>query len=237
VAEILLLPTPRGDARAHLQLPAVTPRALLVLGHGAGGGVTAPDLVAVTAAVVRAGVAVALLEQPYRVAGRRAPAPAPALDEAWIAAVGQLTDLLAATLAGRPATPVPLAAAATSAGRRPRTHEPPPGPDLPLVVGGRSSGARVACRTAAALGAVGVVALAFPVRPPQRPQLDRLAELALPTVPVLVVQGDRDPFGVPPRSRRRTVKVIAGADHSLRRDSAAVAAAVLTWLNRQLAAR
>jgi uncharacterized protein len=199
--ESLLVPTPRGDARVHLDLPAGEASALLVLGHGAGGGVAAPDLVAVRAAAVRAGVAVALVEQPYRVAGRRAPAPAPALDEAWAAVV---TVLVAAY------------------------------PGLPLVVGGRSSGARVACRTATAVGAAGVVALAFPTRPPQRPERDRLAELALPAVPVLVVQGERDPFGVPPAARRRTVRVIPGADHSLRRDPAAVAAAVLAWLARHI---
>jgi predicted alpha/beta-hydrolase family hydrolase len=204
--ETLLLPTPRGDARAHLDRPAGAARGLLVLGHGAGGGVAAPDLVAVRAAAVRAGLTVALVEQPYRVAGRRAPPPAPALDEAWVAAVGQLS---------------------AEAG----------GPGVPLVVGGRSSGARVACRTATDVGAAGVIALAFPVRPPQRPDRDRLAELALPTVPVLVVQGDRDPFGVPPRARRRTVRIIPGADHSLRRDRAAVTAAVLAWLTRHVTGR
>jgi predicted alpha/beta-hydrolase family hydrolase len=181
--------------------------------------VGAPDLVAVRAAAVPAGVAVALVEQPYRVAGRRAPPPAPALDEAWVAVVSQLTDLVPGQLVPGQLVPGRLL----------------PGPGRPLFVGGRSSGARVACRTAAALGAAGVVALAFPVRPPQRPHLDRLAELALPTVPVLVVQGERDPFGVPPRARHRTVRVIAGADHALRRDSPAVAAAVLAWLRRQLA--
>jgi predicted alpha/beta-hydrolase family hydrolase len=196
----LTIDTPHGPARAELHC-APEGRAGLLLGHGAGGGVGAPDLVAATRAAVAAGVHVALVEQPYRVAGRRAPAPAPALDEAWVAVV----TALAADHAG-----------------------------VPLIVGGRSSGARVACRTATALGAAGVVALAFPTRPPQRPDSDRLAELALPVVPVLVVQGERDAFGVPPAARRRTVRVIAGADHSLRRDPAAVAAAVLAWLARHI---
>jgi predicted alpha/beta-hydrolase family hydrolase len=196
---MLLVPTPRGDARVHLAAPARA-RGLLVLGHGAGGGVGAPDLVAVAEAAGAAGVAVALVEQPYRVAGRRAPAPAPALDEAW--------------------TTVVLGLRAEIIGRR----------RIPLVVGGRSSGARVACRTATAVRAAGVLALAFPTAPPGRPDRDRLAELALPTVPVLVVQGDRDPFGVPPAAPGRTVHLVPGADHSLRRDRAGIAATFLEWL-------
>jgi len=210
--EIRPVPTPRGEARAHLSRPAGAARGLLVLGHGAGGGVGAPDLVAIRDAAVPAGFAVALVEQPYRVAGRRAPPPAGTLDEAWTAVVHQLST----DLRGLPADP---------AGGDPASWL--------LIVGGRSSGARVACRTAAAVGAAGVVALAFPVRPPQRPHLDRLAELALPAVPVLVVQGDRDPFGVPPRARGRSVTLIPGADHSLRRDPAAVSTAVLRWLRQR----
>ena len=128
--------TPHGRARVHLH-PVVEPRAALVLGHGAGGVVTAPDLVAATAAALAADVSVALIEQPYRVAGRRSPAPAAQLDTAWVAAVEQLA---AGALNG-----------------------------LPLIVGGRSSGARVACRTAGTTDAVGVVCLAFPLRPPGRP--------------------------------------------------------------------
>ena len=127
--------TPHGPAHAHLHL-ADQPRAALVLGHGAGGGVTAPDLVAVTDVARSEGVSVALVEQPYRVAGRRAPAPARQLDAAWTAVVDHL---LAGELRG-----------------------------LPLVVGGRSLGARVACRTAEATGAVAVLCLAFPLQPPRR---------------------------------------------------------------------
>lgn len=101
---------------------------------------------------------------------------------------------------------------------------------LPLVTGGRSNGARVACRTASASGAVGAVALAFPVHPPGKPELSRLAELDAVGVPVLVIQGDRDPFGMPPPRRGRQLHVINGADHSLRRELPAVAAAVTRFV-------
>ena len=194
------LETPRGLARVHLR-PAEEPRAALVLGHGAGGGVTAPDLVAATAAALDAGVTVALVEQPYRVAGRRSPAPAAQLDEAWISVVEQLR-------AGE------LAA-------------------LSVLAGGRSSGARVACRTAAETGAAGVVSLAFPLQPPGRPSApSRLPELDGVTVPTLVVQGERDPFGIPPPSATRTVTLVPG-DHSLR-SAARVREAVAAWLPQAL---
>jgi uncharacterized protein len=188
--------TPHGPARAHLH-GVDAARAALVLGHGAGGGVTAPDLVAATAAAREADVCVVLVEQPYRVAGRRSPAPARQLDAAWLAVVEQLR---AGELAG-----------------------------LPLLVGGRSAGARVACRTAAESGAIGVLCLAFPVHPPGRPEKSRLAELDAVEVPVLVVQGERDPFGMPPPGRNRTVSVVAG-DHGLKSDREALAAAVRDWL-------
>jgi predicted alpha/beta-hydrolase family hydrolase len=173
------------------------PLAVLVLGHGAGGSVTAPDLAAVAAAAVRAGLAVVRVTQPYRVAGRRAPAPAAHLDDAW-------TEAVTAVRATLPA-------------------------DLPLVVGGRSSGARVACRTAVALGAAGVVALAFPVHPPGKPEVSRADELRT-GLPTLVVNGDRDPFGVPGRSPGRRVVVRPGETHALGRDPAGVAAVTLRWL-------
>ncbi len=191
--------TPYGPANVHLHL-ADRPRGALVLGHGAGGGVTARDLVAATEGALAVGVSVALVEQPYRVAGRRSPAPARQLDTAWTAVVDHL-----------------------------REHELK---GLQLVVGGRSLGARVACRTAEATGAVGVVCLAFPLQPPRRsgdPRPSRLPELDEVTVPTLVVQGVRDPFGVPPASPRRTVVEVSG-DHSLKTDVAAVADAVRTWL-------
>jgi predicted alpha/beta-hydrolase family hydrolase len=192
--------SPHGLAKAHLH-PTDEPRGALVLGHGAAGGVSSRDLVAVTDVARSEGVSVALVEQPYRVAGRRSPAPARQLDAAWTAVVDHL---LAGELRG-----------------------------LPLVVGGRSLGARVACRTAEATGAVGVLCLAFPLQPPRRSggaaTPSRLPELDEVTVPTLVVQGTRDRFGIPPATARRTVVQVPG-DHSLRTDLEAVAAAVRVWL-------
>jgi predicted alpha/beta-hydrolase family hydrolase len=195
--------TPGGTAWIDLDRPRGAALGLLAIGHGAGGSVDSADLLAVRDALVPAGVAVARITQPYRVAGRRAPAPAPALDRAWQAAVASLR---------------------AQRGLR-RT---------PLIVAGRSSGARVACRTASALDAVAVVALAFPLHPPGRPEKTRLDELALPVVPVLAVQGDRDAFGRPPQAAGRQVVVIAGADHSLKKAPLAVAAAVLDFVRAQL---
>ena len=199
---MLEVDTPHGPANAHLH-PVDEPRAALVLGHGAAGGVTSQDLVAVTSVARSEGISVALVEQPYRVAGRRAPARAPQLDAAWTAVVDHLRG---GELRG-----------------------------LPLVVGGRSLGARVACRTAEATGAAGVLCLAFPLQPPPRRSAaaspSRLAELDQVTVPTLVVQGERDRFGIPPASARRTVVQVPG-DHSLRTDLDAVAAAARDWLGR-----
>jgi predicted alpha/beta-hydrolase family hydrolase len=192
--------TPHGPANAYLHAVA-EPRAALVLGHGAAGGVTSRDLVAVTDAALSELVSVVLVEQPYRVAGRRSPAPARQLDAAWTAVIDHL---VAGELRG-----------------------------LPVVVGGRSSGARVACRTAEATGAVAVLCLAFPLQPPRRSGSaatpSRLAELDALTVSTLVVQGARDRFGMPPASASRTVVQVPG-DHSLRTDLEAVAAAVRRWL-------
>jgi predicted alpha/beta-hydrolase family hydrolase len=206
---VLDVDTAHGPARVHLHPAtaageAVARTGALVLGHGAGGGVAAPDLVAVRDAALDAGWSVALVEQPYRVAGRRSPAPAHQLDAAWTAVVAELR-------AG------PLA-------------------DVRLVTGGRSSGARVACRTAAACDALGVLCLAFPLHPPGRPERTRLGELEAVDRPVLIVQGVSDPFGMPPaaereRGRSREVVTVPG-DHSLKRDPAAVAAAVTAWLGR-----
>ncbi|GGK17381.1 alpha/beta hydrolase [Pilimelia terevasa] len=201
------LATPRGTAWVDLTAPAGPARCLLVLGHGAGGGVAAPDLRAVTAAAAAAGAAVARVTQPYRVAGRRAPAPAGQLDEAWIAALAALPGLLDPAAGAGGAPPAP-----------------------PLVVGGRSSGARVACRTAAAVGAAGVVALAFPLHPPGRPERSRLDELAAVAVPALVVNGDRDPFGVPPPLPGVARVIRPGERHDLRGDPPAVGACVTAWL-------
>ena len=192
--------TPHGPARAHAQL-VEQPRAALVLGHGAGGGVTARDLVAAGEAALEHRVSVVLVEQPYRVVGRRSPAPAAQLDTAWRAVVEAL--------------------------RENETR------GLPLVVGGRSSGARVACRTAGDVGAAGVLCLAFPLVPPARRSgaqpAGRLPELDAVAVPVLVVQGANDRFGIPPVAPRRTVVVVPG-DHALRSGLGELRAAVGAWL-------
>jgi predicted alpha/beta-hydrolase family hydrolase len=192
--------TPHGPARVFVRA-ADEPRAALVLGHGAGGGVSARDLVAASGAALALGFTIALVEQPYRVAGRRSPPRAPLLDAAWIAVVEYLR---AGELDG-----------------------------LPLVTGGRSSGARVACRTAGACGAVGVLCLAFPLQPPRRegaaPAPSRLGELEGTAVPVLIVQGERDPFGMPPSAPLRQVVVVQG-DHSLRGNAREVTDAVSAWL-------
>ncbi len=191
-----MVETLHGPARVHLH-DVETPRGAVVLGHGAGGGVAAPDLVAAKDVALEAGFAVALVEQPYRVAGRRSPAPAHQLDAAWTAVLERLRG---DELVG-----------------------------LPLVTGGRSSGARVACRTANATDAVAVLCLAFPVHPPGRPESTRLAELDAVKVPVLVVQGASDPFGMPTRRRGRRVVEVRG-NHSLKTDRDALRAAVRDWL-------
>ena len=188
-AEDRTVETAVGTAEVVLDtVPA--PTALVVLGHGAGGGVDARDLVKVRAALVAAGHAVAGVTQPYRVAGRRSPAPARQLDAAFTEVVGAL-------------------------------RARPEFADVPLVTGGRSSGARVACRTALATGASGVLALAFPLHPPGRPDRSRAQELHGAGVPVLVIQGTRDSFGPaeevvatePPGEV--TVHPVTGADHGL----------------------
>jgi len=190
---VLELETPVGLARVRLE-EADSPRAALVLGHGAGGGIDSPDLAGATSAAREAGFTVALVEQPYRVAGRKSPAPAAQLDAAWAAVIDAV-----------------------------RTD------DLPLITGGRSSGARVACRTAAATGAAGVLCLAFPVHPPGRPEKSRLDELDGVAVPVLIVQGSSDPFGMPPEAPDRTLVKVPG-NHSLTGDIGTLRGAVGDWL-------
>jgi predicted alpha/beta-hydrolase family hydrolase len=190
----VIVDTPHGPAHIHLNLlDGAT--SMLVLGHGAGGGVGAPDLKATTEVAVDAGVSVVLVEQPYGVAGRKSPAPAPQLDAAWTAVCAAL---------------------------------PREGVDR-LLVGGRSSGARVACRTASAVGAAGVLCLAFPLHPPGRPEKTRLPELEAVTVPVLIVQGESDPFGMPPSAPGREVVRLRG-NHSLRSDVNGLRAAVRAFL-------
>jgi predicted alpha/beta-hydrolase family hydrolase len=203
----LVLDTPHGLARAHVH-DVDAPQGALVLGHGAGGGVASKDLVASRDVAIAAGVAVALVEQPYRVAGRRSPPPAAHLDAAWEAIVRALRGSWFG--------------------------------DLPLVVGGRSSGARVACRTCGATGAAGVLCLAFPLQPPRsanrpEPRPSRLPELDAVEVDTLVIQGERDRFGIPPAGTSRTVCVIPG-DHSLRQGLATAAPLLAEWLLRVTAA-
>ncbi|MCE0539626.1 hypothetical protein LWF15_29415 [Kineosporia rhizophila] len=161
--EVLEIETPLGPARAHLWAPQRRPVGRIVLGHGAGGGIGAADLVAVRRAAVAAGWQAVLVEQPWRVAGKKVAAAPPKLDIGWHAVLAELPTL-----------------------------------KRPLVLGGRSAGARVACRTAADLGARAVCCLAFPLHPPGKPEKSRAAELALPHqagIEVLVVQGEKDPFG------------------------------------------
>ena len=195
-----LVSTPHGDARVHVSRPVDRTRGLLMLGHGAGGGVNAHDLTLATEVALGAGLAVALVEQPYRVAGRRAPAPLAQVDAAWRAVASQV-------------------------------HTGDLG-KLPLIVGGRSFGGRVACRTSRDVGAAGVLCLAFPLHPPGRPEKSRLAELTSVTVPTLVVQGDRDPFGVPDLQTLQDgiTLVIVSGDHSLKKDAPVIRAAISTWL-------
>jgi predicted alpha/beta-hydrolase family hydrolase len=194
------LDTPHGPARVHAR-HTERRRAALVLGHGAGGGIAARDLVAAADEARAHEVSVMLVEQPYRVAGRRSPPPAVHLDTAWRAVVDEL--------------------------RRDELR------GLPIVVGGRSSGARVACRTAGDVGAVGVLCLAFPLLPPARrtgaQPVSRLPELELVRVPLLVVQGSGDRFGIPPEAPGRSVAVVPG-DHSLRSGLAELRDAVGAWL-------
>jgi len=203
------VPTEFGPARAHLRTPSGPVVGRLVLGHGAGGGIEAPDLVAARAAAVGQGWQVVLVEQPWRVAGKRV-APAPArLDVGWLAVLAELSS-------------------SHDLGR-------------PLVLGGRSAGARVACRTALELGARAVCCLAFPLHPPGRPERSRAAELGAPPaagVPVLVVQGEQDPFGGPAEltalALPRVQVVGVPGNHTLARTSAgstAVATAVAAGLS------
>lgn len=193
--------TRHGPARATLELPAEDPRFILLLTHGSAGGVDAPDLLAVRDAALSDGGAVARVTQPFRLAGRRAPGSAVRQDEAWLDVVAAVRGALDG--------------------------------EVPLAQGGRSNGARVACRTAVAAGARAVVALAFPTHPPGKPERSRLEELRAAAdagIPVLVVNGDRDPFGVPEAVGLADVRVRPGERHELGKDPAAVGAVVGDWL-------
>jgi predicted alpha/beta-hydrolase family hydrolase len=219
--------TPLGPARVHVARPPgplAGANGTLLLGHGAGGGIGASDLQAVARRALADGWVVGLVEQPWRVAGKKVAVPPPKLDVGWTAVVESL---------------------ASGRSRLPR----------PFVFGGRSAGARVACRLAGPLGAVAVVALAFPLHPPGKPDSSRLFELAGAVagsaggpagVPALVVQGERDPFGSAeeltaalsalPRAelsataRRRVHVAAVPGDHGLKGSAGAAADAVQTFL-------
>jgi uncharacterized protein len=191
---VVEVPTSQGPARMHVHLADEDARQarirwLLVLGHGAGGGVQARDLAVLARKLPATGTTVVLVEQPWRVAGRRVASPPPRLDAAWIDVLaGESFEQLTGTARSR----------------------------LRVAVGGRSAGARVACRTATTVGADAVVALAFPLHPPGRPDRSRVGELLGAGVPTVVFQGTRDAFGqpdeFPPAAR---VEPIAGADHGM----------------------
>ncbi|WP_107488843.1 alpha/beta hydrolase family protein [Streptomyces subrutilus] len=172
--------TPAGEARITWHT-ARAARLVLAVSHGAGGGIEARDLQALAAALPARGITVALVEQPWRVAGKKVAAAPKVLDAGWRGLWPALAE-----------------------------------PGLPVVAGGRSAGARVACRTAAELGAAGVLALAFPLHPPGRPEKSRAEELLGAGRPALVVQGGRDPFGRPeefPPGGTYTLVEVPHGDH------------------------
>ncbi|QWC84758.1 hydrolase [Nocardioidaceae bacterium] len=171
MSEVLEVDTPRGPARLHVDAARGAERARLLMGHGAGGGVEAPDLAVLAERLPATGVTVLRLEQPWRVAGRRVAGNPASLDEALRAVLATL-------------------------------WMQPGGTSSPLVLGGRSAGARSACRVAATVdadGPAGVVVLAFPLHPPGRPERSRAGELLAvgAGTPLVVVQGERDSFGGP----------------------------------------
>ncbi len=193
--------TPHGPAEVHIDGPAGAP-ATLVLGHGAGGGIEAVDLVTASGVALESGLSIVRVLQPYKVAGRKSAAPAKQLDAAWLAVIAALRD------------DGPLA-------------------DAKLIAGGRSSGARVACRTAAEAGAAAVLCLAFPVHPPGKaddPTKSRQGELDAVEVPTLVIQGKSDPFGMPVASRPAHDVVVVDGNHGLKGDREKIAAAIRDWL-------
>jgi uncharacterized protein len=189
-----------GVARAELDGEPGTARFLLVLTHGAGGSVGSPDLLAARDAALGLGGLVTQVTQPYRVRGARAPGSQVRQDAAWVEIVTALTGLV---------------------------------PGVPLVQGGRSNGARVACRTADAVGALAVIALAFPLRPPGPRGRSREAELQAARsggAAVLVLNGERDPYGIPSAGDADRVVVVPGETHALRGHREVVVGAVADWL-------
>ena len=208
---VLEVPTSVGPARVHLRR-ARGSRGVLLLGHGAGPSITTTDLIATTEAAVGAGWAVALVEQPWLVAGGRVAARTPILDTAWVS--------VAAALRARGG------ALATARG--------------PWLVAGRSAGARVACRTALSVGADAVLCLSFPLHPPGKPESSRAQELAgalADGLPVSVVQGERDPFGTPAEvlaavSLPPTRMYAVPGTHTIPRGSASAVGAAITEVLR-----
>ncbi len=249
--------TSQGPALLDWTAPAAAPVTfVMALTHGAGGTTSTSDLHAARDAAVQLGGGVALVTQPYRVRGARAPGSADRQDQAWIEIMTWLRQ-------SGPTTPHPTQASQTRQAHQARqaqqareahqarqaqqAHElresQQPLEPILLIVGGRSNGARVACRTAAAVGAHGVLALAFPLQPPARRSRgsgmatfppDRSAELragAAGGAPVLVLNGDRDPFGIPPADESISVVVLKDETHSLSKRPAAVTEAVTAWLS------
>ena len=203
--------TPGGQARVVTHA-AEKPRAVLLLGHGAGAGIDTADLVALAEGLPAVGVTAQLLEQPWRVAGRKIAGPPATLDTALLA----VTSALAPARGG-----------------------------VPLLLGGRSAGARSAARCALDAGAVGVLALSFPLHPPGKPEKSRLHELEAAGVPTLVVQGEKDPFGRPEEFPAPTVLCpVPHADHSFKvakrapitpdEVASVIVACVVEWLEREL---
>jgi uncharacterized protein len=189
--------TSGGPARIELTIPEGA-SFLLTATHGAGGTPDTTDVMAVKDAAETLGAATALITQPYRVRGARAPGSAPKQDQAWAELTAELRKLAGS---------------------------------VPLVQCGRSNGARVACRTAREVGAAAVIALAFPLHPPGHPEKSRAGELAAVDVPVLVINGDRDPFGIPVEERENTrVVVLSGEAHSLSKNPAVIGETVTAWL-------
>jgi predicted alpha/beta-hydrolase family hydrolase len=192
--------TTSGTARAELDGDGAGARFLLVLTHGSGGSVGAPDLLAARDAALGLGGLVARVTQPYQVRGARAPGSPVRQDAAWTEIVAALTGFA---------------------------------PGAPLVQGGRSNGARVACRTAGAVGARAVIALAFPLRPPGaagQSRADELRAARAAGAAVLVVNGERDPFGIPAPQDADRVVIVPGETHSLKGHRAVIADAVAQWL-------
>lgn len=188
--------TEAGPALVELDHTAGSPF-LLVLTHGAGGGVGSADLLAARQAGLDLGGSVARVLQPYRARGARAPGSAARQDAAWLEIVAALR----------------------------KRHR-----SAPLIQGGRSNGARVACRTARAVGARAVLALAFPLHPPGHPDRSRDGELRDADTDVLVINGSSDPFGVPEAAGAVRVLVLPGATHALSRRDAEIRDATREWL-------